>query len=50
MNGMVCLVVDRLVWEGVFSTISQTSLVRGFYTNAPDQMRNFILKIISSLG
>ena len=28
--------VDRLVWEGGFSTTSQTSLGKGIFNNAPD--------------
>ena len=36
LSEMIFLVADRLDWEGRFSLTSQTSLVKGIFTNAPD--------------
>ena len=36
--------VDSLVWEGRFSIISQISLGKGIFTNAPDYINTLLQK------
>ena len=35
LSGMIFLMIDRLVWEGRFSTPSQTTLAKGIFTYIP---------------